>query len=53
MFREISHFGYLHNEQNDKLKKLVAENKSTKFISQEMGRGDRSIDRQRDRLGLW
>lgn len=39
--------------QNDKLKKLVAENKSTEFISQEMGRSDRSINLQRDRLGLW
>ena len=39
--------------QNDKLKKLVAENKSTDSIAQEMGRSDRSIELQRDRLGLW
>ena len=38
--------------QNDKLKKLVAENKSTDLIAQEMGRSARSIELQRDRLGL-
>jgi len=39
--------------QNDKLKKLVAENKSTDLIAKEMGRSDRSIEVQRERLGLY
>ncbi len=39
--------------QNDKLKKLVAEKKGNDFIAKAMGRSARSIELQRDRLGLW
>jgi len=39
--------------QNDKLKKLVAEKKGNDFIAKEMGRSARSIELQRERLGLY
>ena len=38
--------------QNDKLKSLVAQKKSNELIAEEMGRSIRSIEMQRERLGL-